>query len=267
MIALDDVPFDHAVGLLSGGALCAAHGDLSARRPLASVTKLVTAWSCLVAVDRGLLGLDDPAGPEGSTIRHLLAHASGLPVDAEEPQAAPGKRRIYSNAGYDLLGRVLFEATGAPVGRWIEETVLEPLGMSATEVPGSPARSGVGTVEDLLVFGAEMLDPRLIRPETAAEAMRAQFSDLAGVVPGYGRQSPCPWGLGPEIKGGKSPHWMAPGASPETVGHFGVSGSFLWADPTRGACAAFLGEEPFGAWHREHWSRLNAALVDIVDGA
>ncbi|HEX7443763.1 MAG TPA: serine hydrolase, partial [Acidimicrobiales bacterium] len=46
--------------------------------PWASVTKLATALAVLVAVEEGTVDLDQPAGPPGSTVRHLLAHASGL---------------------------------------------------------------------------------------------------------------------------------------------------------------------------------------------
>lgn len=259
-----DIPFAHSLALLVGGEVAYSQGDTSAVHPLASVTKLCAAWASLVAIDRGLLGLEDPAGPEGSSVRHLLAHASGLPFDSREPQCAPGKRRIYSNAGFDVLGDAVAEATGTPIGRWIEESVFEPLGMSTAEVPGSPAASGFASVEDLLALGAEMLHPRLISEELSAQAAIVQFPDLAGVVPGYGRHTPCPWGLGLEIRGAKSPHWTAPSAPPTTFGHFGVSGSFLWVDREHDACAAFLGDRDFGPWHKEHWSVLNEELLALA---
>jgi len=97
-----------------------------------------------------------------------------------------------------------------------------------------------------------------------AEATHPVFPDLVGVVPGYGRQSPNPWGLGVEIRGDKHPHWTAPTASPWVFGHFGQSGSFLWVDRRLDAAAVFLGAEPFGAWHREHWPALNQAALDLV---
>ncbi|WP_253954025.1 serine hydrolase [Schaalia sp. 19OD2882] len=246
---------------MKGGEVLLRVGDTRAVHPLASVTKLIASWAVLVAVRRALVRLDTPAGPEGATVAHLLAHASGLPMDSEKPQVAPGVRRIYSNAGYEVLGRVVEDAVGAPVTRWIEESVLEPLGMSSSSVEGSPAHSGRGSVEDLLALAAELARPQLVGPELAARALTPQFPELAGVVPGYGRHTPCPWGLGPEIRGGKSPHWTAPTASPHTFGHFGVSGSFLWVDPERDMAGVFLGSEPFGPWHKENWARLNEALV------
>ena len=50
-------------------------------RPWASVTKLLTGLAALVAVEEGIVDLDEPAGPPGSTLRHLLSHASGLPLN------------------------------------------------------------------------------------------------------------------------------------------------------------------------------------------
>ncbi|MFL5754759.1 MAG: serine hydrolase, partial [Chloroflexota bacterium] len=82
--------------------LVAMRGPIDLPLAWASVTKPLTAVAVLVAVDRGVLRLDEPAGPPGATVRHLLAHASGLAPD--EPTAiSPAERtRIYSNAGFDL---------------------------------------------------------------------------------------------------------------------------------------------------------------------
>jgi CubicO group peptidase (beta-lactamase class C family) len=86
-----------AVGALRAGAEPWLHGDL--RRPFTwkSVTKLATALAVLVAAEEGSVELDEAAGPPGSTVRHLLAHASGLPLDDGPPIAEPGARRIYSD--------------------------------------------------------------------------------------------------------------------------------------------------------------------------
>src|SRR5436190_21868081 len=69
----------------------------------ASVTKLVTTLAALVAAEEGVIDLDEPAGPEGSTVRHLLAHASGLPFEPGAPAGRPGQRRVYSNVGFETL--------------------------------------------------------------------------------------------------------------------------------------------------------------------
>ena len=256
--------FDVALVLRVEGDVLYSHGDVDRVFPLASVTKSIVAWSALVAVERGLIGLDDPAGPEGATIRHLLAHASGLPFEGHRPVAAPGKRRIYSNEGFDVLGEVLAGATGMGVAQWVRRSVFEPLGMTTADIPGSPAHAGLASADDLSLFGAELARPTLVSAPLAALAGLSQFPALAGVVPGYGRFAPCPWGLGVEIRGEKSPHWTAPDASARTIGHFGQSGSFVWADRDLGASAAFVGAQPFGPWHHDNWASLNASLLALA---
>src|SRR6187455_2315281 len=69
------------VALLDRDGLVAERGSRDVALPWASVTKLVSALAVLIAVEHGLVRLDDPAGPPGSTLRHLLAHASGLAFD------------------------------------------------------------------------------------------------------------------------------------------------------------------------------------------
>ena len=226
--------------------------------PFASVTKPIVAWSALVAVERGLLDLEAPAGAmlPGATVRHLLAHASGIAFDSDAVLAAPGTRRIYSNRGIEILGERLQEATATPLERWVETTVLEPLGMSSVLVPGSPAHSGEGTARDLAVFAGELAAPRLISASLAAEATSVVFPGLDGVLPGYGRQAPNDFGLGVEVRGHKHPHWTGRAGSPTTFGHFGQSGSFIWVDPEARRQAVFLGERRFAAVHKDAWPDL-----------
>lgn len=86
-------PVPHAAAAVvrgADGALLGAHGPLEHLFPLASVTKLLTSYAVLVAVEEGVFELDDPAGPEGSTVRHLLAHTSGLAFDEHRVMAEPG---------------------------------------------------------------------------------------------------------------------------------------------------------------------------------
>ncbi|QPK81059.1 beta-lactamase family protein [Schaalia sp. ZJ405] len=267
MTVRENIPFTHSWALIHHGTVSDSAGDTTEVYPLQSVTKLLAAWSTLIAIDQGYLGLDDPVEIPGATVRHLLSHASGLPFDSQTPQFSAEKRRVYSNAGYDLLGSIVEKATGWTLSEWIDTRLLGPLGMSRAEVAGSPANSGVGSVNDLVLLANELAAPTLVSPDLAREATRAQFPDLVGIVPGYGRHNPCPWGLGPEIHGNKSPHWMSPQASQHAYGHFGVSGSFLWVDPDRDAAAVFLGEEPFGAWHQEHWHLFNDELITQIDEA
>ena len=112
---IDEWGADHAASaVIEAGGVAATHGDPAHRYGWASVTKLVTAFSVLIAIERGLLALDEPAGPPGATIRHLLAHASGLPFEGGGIQAQPGRRRIYSNPAFDALGARVAERAGLP---------------------------------------------------------------------------------------------------------------------------------------------------------
>ena len=252
-------------------------GEVDEIFPFASVTKPIVAWSALVAVERGLLDLEAPAGAgtargsagagapvlPGATVRHLLAHTSGIAFDSDAVLAAPGTRRIYSNRGIELLGERLEEATATPLETWVETTVLEPLGMSSVLVPGSPAHSGEGSARDLAVFARELAAPRLVGADLAAEATSVAFPGLDGVLPGYGRQAPNDFGLGVEVRGRKHPHWTGTANSPATFGHFGQSGSFIWVDPVARRQAVFLGARPFRRAHVTQWPGLSDQILAL----
>lgn len=227
-------------------------------RPLrwASVTKVLTALATWVAVEEGTVGLDDPAGPRGSTVRHLLAHASGLAFDTDAVIAVPGRRRIYSNRGIERLAEFVAGRAGMPFGDYLREGVLEPLDLVGTRLDGSPAAGAVGPVADLARLGAELLAPTLVSDATLRDATTVAFPRLAGVLPGFGRQDPNDWGLGVELRDHKSPHWMPPTSSPRTFGHFGQAGGFLWVDPDAGVACACLTDRDFGAWAAAAWPPL-----------
>lgn len=239
-------------------------GDVDRVYPLASVSKLITAWAVLVAVEEGTVGLDEPAGPPGSTVRHLLAHAAGYAFDGDAIASPPGRRRIYSNTGYEVLARHVAHAGGMGFATYVREAVTEPLGMHATDTRGSPAKGYVGPLTDLVRFAAELQRPTLLGASTVREARTAQFADLPGVVPGVGRFDPCPWGLGPELRGDKKPHWTAPGNHPETFGHFGGAGTFLWVDPIADLAVVALTNRPFGEWALQTWPAFGESVLRAV---
>lgn len=252
----------HAAGWLRRDGHSEVGGDPHDAFPLASVTKVLTTTALLVAIEEQIIDLDEPAGPPSSTVRLLLCHASGLPFEGSTPIAEPARRRIYGNAAFELLGDLLAERAGVAFGDYLQEAVCVPLGMTETMVHGSPAHSGHSTVHDLLQLSRELLHPgSILAPETVAEATRAQLPDLAGVLPGYGRQDPNTWGLGFELHGRKSPHWMPATASPATFGHFGQSGAFLWIDPVPGVACVALADKAFGDWAIEAWPTLGAAVL------
>ena len=232
--------------------------------PWASVTKLATAFAVLVAAEEGAVDLDQPAGPPGSTVRHLLAHASGLPLSGHEPISRPGRRRIYSNTGFTLVASTLSRAVGMPFPHYLREAVLRPLDVGA-ELAGSPASGMRGTLAGLAAFGRELLAPTLVSPETLAEATTVIFPGLPGVLPGYGRFEPNDWGLGFELRDGKQPHWTGTQNSERTFGHFGRTGTFLWIDPEREVGLACLTDREFGDWAKEAWPRLSDAVLAELD--
>ena len=204
---IDAWPAEHAAaGIATAREVVAEHGDVEHRFGWGSVTKLLTAYATLIAAEEGALDLDEPAGPEGATVRHLLAHASGLAWDSPQPLGQPGERRVYSNSGYLALAEHVAARTEMPFPEYLHAAVLEPLGLSAT-LEGDAAGGIVGDVRDMLRFGQEALEPTLIAPETLAEATLVQFPGLDGVLPGFGRQTPNDWGLGFELRNDKSPHW------------------------------------------------------------
>ncbi len=150
---------------------------------IASMTKAFTALSILSLRDEGKLSLDDLAEkhvPEMKgwkyptadapriRIRDLLQHVGGLVTDdpwGDRQQVLPNadfakmiKAGVpfsrspqmafeYSNYGYALLGRIVTSASGMPYSRYVEKTLLGPLGMTSSgfEVTDAPtARRAIG---------------------------------------------------------------------------------------------------------------------------
>ena len=254
-------PVRHAAAAVVGAErVLASAGEEGREFRWASVTKPVTALAALVAAEEGAIDLDEPAGPEGATVRHLLAHASGLPLNDGPPLAPPGRRRIYSNSGYEALAAHVAARAEMPFGVYLAAAVLQPLGLAAALL-GSPAWGLQGTVGDLARLARELLAPTLLAPETLDEATAVAFPGLVGVLPGYGRQERNDWGLGFELRDEKRPHWTGERNSPRTFGHFGAAGTFLWVDPEARLALAVLTDEEFGPWAKAAWPRLSDAVL------
>jgi CubicO group peptidase (beta-lactamase class C family) len=135
---------------------------------LASMTKPFAGTAALMLADEGRLRLDETVGRylssfrSGSasriTVRDLLTHRSGFVqggdppgyadqptlVDAarlvgeQGPTYEPGERFVYSNLNSEVLGAVVAVVSETPVERFIEERILEPLGLSDTHTAFSP---------------------------------------------------------------------------------------------------------------------------------
>lgn len=259
--AASDFPHTTLVGVTDAEKTLATSGDPHEVTPLASVTKLITAWGALIAVERGLVSLDEPAGPEGSTVRRLFDHTSGLAMEADGRIRTPGERRIYSNAGIDALAEHVAASAGMAFSEWVAAEVTGPLGMTRTDATGRPSAGASSCIADLLAFGREVLAPTLISDGLRDEALTVSHGGLRGIVPGYGNYADCQWGLGFELKDHKNPHWMGDALPPETAGHFGAKGSFLFVDRSRGIAAAFLSGATFDEHHKRIWPALTDEIV------
>ncbi|MFD1212651.1 serine hydrolase domain-containing protein [Arthrobacter sp. GCM10027362] len=261
--AIDSWPVATAATAVVGrdGRVLASHGNQWQKFRLASVTKLLTAYAVLIGIEEGALELDQPAGPEGSTVRHLLAHSGGYDFASRTVRYKPGERRLYSNAGFEVLAETLEEAAGMGFGDYLQDGLLDPLGMADTTLEGSPAAGAISTAADLALFAAELQRPALLDPSTLAEATSVVFPGLAGVLPGFGRQQHNDWGLGFEIRNEKNPHWTGSASSPRTFGHFGQSGTFLWVDPDAGAACVALTDRDFGPWAAQAWPAFTDGVL------
>lgn len=210
-------------------------------------------------------GLPDDVRPEHAPYRPglnwgtLAAACLKTPPDEE-----PGLRVRYSSLGSGLLAVVVERLTGSVFSRALEEQVFGPLGIEAylgAEPPRSPAviadvrseHAGTDlepynsafwrslalpwggmltTVQGCVALvGAFHGDPRgFLSDALCAEATRDHARGLGG---GFFKPllwEPCPWGLGVELRGSKSPHWAPADASPASFGHAGASGCLAWLD-------------------------------------
>ena len=268
MAALDvieDWPVANAAAAVIGpNEMLASHGDTERVFELASVTKPLVARAAQIAIEEGVVDLDTAAGPPGSTVRHLLAHASGLAMHSDRILAKPGARRVYSNYGFAVLAETLQRESGIEFGRYLTEAVCEPLAMANTRLDGGAEHAGFGatsTVADLAAFARELLRPSTVSAQQHAEAISVQFPGLDGVLPGYGVQRPNDWGLGFEIRDAKSPHWTGARNSARTFGHFGQSGGFIWADPAIDLALVVLTDRDFGEWALDLWPAISDAVI------
>ena len=277
MDALDRVagwPVAHATvgvaafGLLSDGGgtgrphLLGTTGPTDRAFAWASVTKTATALAVLVAVEEGTLHLDEAAGPPGSTVRHLLAHASGLGPDPGPPRARPGAVRIYSNTGYRVLGDLLAQRSGLPFAVYLHEAVLAPLGMVGTvldpDEAAGPAAAGLhGPLDDLVRLAWEWAVP------TTGRRVNPPGGPVRP-IPGPGRRPPRvralrPLRLGPR-RGDPRPQGSPTGPGrptlrPPTATSAGPAPS-CGSDPEAGVSCAGLADRAFGPWAARHWPAL-----------
>jgi CubicO group peptidase (beta-lactamase class C family) len=259
-----------AAAVMQGGSVVSTRGDVDATFRLASLSKPITAWAALIAVEEGIVDLDAViderfAGQPGCTLRHLLSHAGGYGFMGTDPIAAPERTRTYSNGGVELAAAWIESHSDMPFAEYLSLAVFEPLGMTSSKLIGSPAYGMWASVDDVVRFLAEVREPLLLASSTADEAVRVQFPALGGMVPGVGRYERCPWGLGFEIRGDKSPHWTGTHNDATAYGHFGGAGTMMWTDPAANVSLVALADRPFDQWAADalrHWPELSDAVLD-----
>lgn len=223
-------------------------GDPNRPFHLASISKILSTWAILVAIEEGSIRLETPVGQPGCTLRHLLCHAGGYGFDGPTPITKPGRNRIYSNTGIELAADALTHATGMDFATYLREAIIVPLGMGSTGLVGSPAHGVTSTVNDLALLCREILTPTLLSATTVTNATTPHFGELGGVVPGIGSFRPCPWGLGVEVHGTKNPHWMGTTNSANAFGHFGGAGTMMWLEPDEHIALIALTDHRFDLW-------------------
>ena len=259
----DSWPTESSIAVVHADGI-ETHGDTSRRQRLASVSKLMSAWAVLIAVEEGSISLDDAVGQTGCTVRHLLAHAGGYSFEGTQPIGRPGVKRIYSNTGFDMLAAHVEHSTGIAFVEYIDDAVFAPLGMHFTALEGSCAKDVFSTIDDLVLFVQELRSPTLIARDTYLEAITPVFPALSGVVPGFGSSDPCPWGLGIEIRGHKNPHWTGTRNSASTFGHFGGIGTFLWVDPVANIACVMIAEHEFDLWGATLWPIFSDSVLSCL---
>ncbi|MDT4937165.1 MAG: hypothetical protein QOG80_836 [Pseudonocardiales bacterium] len=269
LAAIDAWPVPTVAAAVVGPAgVLAARGAVDQPLPLASVTKPLAVLSMLVAVEEGAIELTHPADETvvpGATLRHLLSHASGYAPERPTKSFPPAVRRVYSNVGIERAAALVAAAVEMPFAAYFDESLVRPLQLAATSLPGSAARDGMASVADLARVMHELLAPSgLLHASTLADATSVQYPGLRGVVPGYGGQDPNDWGLGFEIRGTKSPHWTGSANTPATYGHFGQSGTMFWIDPAAGVGLVALTDRDFEQWAKDAWPALSDAVLGAV---
>jgi CubicO group peptidase (beta-lactamase class C family) len=193
---------------------------------------------------------------------------------AATPEAAAGTHVQYSNIGYGLLAVLVERQTNMPFATALRQLVLEPLGIEGylgVEPSRAPARLAdtrgphantaidpfnsafwrslampwAGLVTNaagaLTLVRAFLGYPSgFLHAETAQRAIRDHTAGLPGGFAAPMLWDRSPWGLGPEVRGEKQPHWL-PANMPHAFGHSGASGCLAWADPDTNVAWAILG--------------------------
>jgi CubicO group peptidase (beta-lactamase class C family) len=241
----------------------AAVGDLDEVRPWASVSKMAVAMAVGVEIDWDFHEFTETLGPGGATLANLMSHTSGLGLEEGDPAVPVGTKRIYSNYGVDHAVEAIVGESSPAV--WLENRVFQPLGMSSSALVSRPASGVEGSTSDLATLGEAWLRPDGLTKKTRDQIIRPYLPNLDGIVPGFGRFTPCWWGLGPEVRGEKQ-HWMGDWP-PSSFGHFGQSGALILLNVDEGVGVVATSTEPFGPWAVKLWPEWTSAARVLALGS
>jgi CubicO group peptidase (beta-lactamase class C family) len=197
--------------------------ELNTYFPAASLTKPVFAWAVLDLIRQGKLELRKPLqeyldlGLTGEakriTAQFVLTHTSGLPnwrFQPDTPLTAAfmsGSRWQYSGEGIFLLQRVVEKIVGGPIGAYMKEKVLKPLGMTASTFTWSPelqvrAASGHDRRANLLERSSAFYEKRNYEVITKA-GLQPESATYEQIVEAYKKSNatPLPIGISPNMAG------------------------------------------------------------------
>lgn len=232
-------------------------GDSDQVFPWASVSKLAVAAVTGTYVQRGEIRFDDQLGPEGSTVAHVLSHSSGLGPSHDSLGARVGAKRIYSTYGYELL----VERCGG-IDRFVSDC-QSIFGLTSVASDGSAAGGLNGNLTDLKLLVRAWMGNGPLDAQTLVTMTSVFLPDIDGVVPGFGSFQPCPWALGPQVKGSHH-HWMGSNWPSRAFGHFGQSGSIVLIDRDLEFAVVALSSRPFGPWAAAAWSEWTSRVYELA---
>ncbi|MGA2433242.1 MAG: serine hydrolase domain-containing protein [Acidimicrobiales bacterium] len=238
-------------------------GDQEVVRAWASVSKMAVALAMCVEVDWELHKITESFGPRGATLSNLLSHSSGLGLEEGDPVVPVASKRIYSNYGIDHAVSVVVKDSDA--GEWLEDRVFRGFGMNHTRLEGRPSSGVIGSTQDLARLAVAWLRPDGIATQTRDRFIKPFLPDLEGIVPGFGRFAPCPWGLGPEVRGDKQ-HWMGDWPA-SSFGHFGQSGALMLLNVDEQIGVVATSTELFGPWAVTLWPRWTSEMRSLALGS
>lgn len=213
------------------------------------------------------------------------------------PEVASGIRVQYSNLGYGILGTLIERVTQQTCATALHDLVIRPLGIQAWlgdnpaitcavigDVRGRHRGTDLETYNSLFwrslalpwgglctnAHGALSLvqafssQSDMLSPARRDDATRDYSQQLAGGFMKPLMWERSPWGLGPELRGTKQPHWVSTSFPHDSFGHSGASGMLAWYDPQSMFGFALLGARAAdGGWLLRHAPEISRRLREV----